>query len=162
MAYRDSNPTFETISLSGTTAYYILLFSIFFLTTHSFIHPFAEGPLLFPHCSPLSRGQRPSLGCRAAIRTRACRTANRRTTNFATPQPIWATPHPLSYAARFLLFSHQYFFLVEGHCTLCTIVVVGKGSKKQPMFCNVRLDLSTLIVSMYGIYMYLYTYYTVS
>jgi hypothetical protein len=32
------------------------LFSIFFRTIHSFLHPFAEGPLLFPHCSPLSRG----------------------------------------------------------------------------------------------------------
>ena len=31
-------------------------FSIFFHTIHSFIHPFAEGPLLFPHCSSLSRG----------------------------------------------------------------------------------------------------------
>jgi hypothetical protein len=31
-----------------------LFISIFFL--QSFIHPFAEGPLLFPHCSSLSRG----------------------------------------------------------------------------------------------------------
>ncbi len=36
------------------------LFSIFFRIIHSFIYPFAEGPLLFPHCSPLSRG--PPLG----------------------------------------------------------------------------------------------------
>ncbi len=33
-----------------------LFISIFFRTIHSFIHPFAEGPLLFPHCSSLSRG----------------------------------------------------------------------------------------------------------
>jgi hypothetical protein len=32
------------------------LFSIFFRTIHSFIHPLAEGPLLFPHFSSLSRG----------------------------------------------------------------------------------------------------------
>ncbi len=38
-----------------------------------------------PHCFPLGRG--PPLGCRAEIRTRACRTASRRAT-------IWATPHP--------------------------------------------------------------------
>ncbi len=38
-----------------------------------------------PHCFPLGRG--PPLGCRAEIRSRACRTASRRAT-------IWATPHP--------------------------------------------------------------------
>ncbi len=43
-----------------------------------------------PHCFPLGRG--PPLGCRAEIRTRACRTASRRAT-------IWATPHPVSHAA---------------------------------------------------------------
>ncbi len=44
-----------------------------------------------PHCFPLGRG--PPLGCRAEIRTRACRTASRRAT-------IWATPHPyLCYTA---------------------------------------------------------------
>ncbi len=31
-------------------------FLYFFRTIHLFIHPFAEGPLLFPHCSSLSRG----------------------------------------------------------------------------------------------------------
>jgi hypothetical protein len=31
-------------------------FSIFFCTIQSFIHPFAEGPLMIPHCSSLSRG----------------------------------------------------------------------------------------------------------
>jgi hypothetical protein len=38
-----------------------------------------------PHCFPLGRG--PPQGCRAEIRTRACRTASLRAT-------IWATPHP--------------------------------------------------------------------
>jgi hypothetical protein len=33
-----------------------LLFSIFFRIINSFIHPFAEGPVLFPHCSSLNRG----------------------------------------------------------------------------------------------------------
>ncbi len=28
----------------------------FFRTIYLFINPFDEGPLLFPHCSPLSRG----------------------------------------------------------------------------------------------------------
>ncbi len=36
---------------------FLFIFHIFFRTIHSFIHPFAEGPLfLFPHCSSLSRG----------------------------------------------------------------------------------------------------------
>ncbi len=49
-----------------------------------------------------------SLWCPAENQTRACRTASRRTTNWATPHPDWATPHPdwatphpLSYAAPF-------------------------------------------------------------
>ncbi len=34
-----------------------------------------------------------SLGCRAKNQTRTCLTASRRTTNWATPQPFWATQH---------------------------------------------------------------------
>jgi hypothetical protein len=33
---------------------FLFIFYIF-RKIHSFIHPFAEGPLLFPHCSSLSR-----------------------------------------------------------------------------------------------------------
>ncbi len=40
----------------GGISHSFCLFSIFFRTIHSFIHPFAEGLLLFPHCSSLSRG----------------------------------------------------------------------------------------------------------
>ncbi len=40
----------------GGISHLFCLFSIFFGTIHSFKHPFAEGPLLFPHCSSLSRG----------------------------------------------------------------------------------------------------------
>jgi hypothetical protein len=39
---------------SATLFLYFLYF--FLRTIQSFIHPFAEGPLLFPHCSSLSRG----------------------------------------------------------------------------------------------------------
>ncbi len=35
---------------------FFFIFYIFSRTIHSIIHPFAEGPLLFPHCSSLSRG----------------------------------------------------------------------------------------------------------
>ncbi len=42
-------------------------------------------PLLISSLLPLGRG--PPLGCRAEIRTRACHTASRRATD-------WATPHP--------------------------------------------------------------------
>ncbi len=48
-----------------------------------------------PHCFPLGTG--PPLGCRAEIRTRACRTASRRAT-------IWATPHPNALTTPLLLF----------------------------------------------------------
>ncbi len=96
-------------------------FFSFFHTIHSFIqtfiHSFAEGPLLFLHCSQLSRG--PPWG--AEIRTRACRTTSPRITNWAMPHPklalphpkwatphptelhrtLWATPRPLSYAAPY-------------------------------------------------------------
>jgi hypothetical protein len=57
-----------------------------------------------PHCFPLGRG--PPLGCRAEIRTRACHTASRRATIWATPHPkfephrtLEATPHPKSHTA---------------------------------------------------------------
>ncbi len=40
-----------------------------------------------------------SLGSRAENRTRAWLTASRRTTNWTTPHPNWATAHPMSHAA---------------------------------------------------------------
>ncbi len=76
----------------GGISHTFCLFSTFFLTTHSFIHPFAEGPLLFAHCSPLSEGL-PGVPSRDS--------------NSGLPysKPSWRTsirvkPHPnLSYAA---------------------------------------------------------------
>ncbi len=56
------------------------------------------GTLLLSSWLPLGRG--PPLGCLAKIRTRACFTASRRATVWATQHPVWATPHPsLSHAA---------------------------------------------------------------
>jgi hypothetical protein len=54
----------------------------------------------YPHCIRSVEGL--LQGCRAEIRTRACRTASRCATiwaaphpNWATPHPVWATPHPI-------------------------------------------------------------------
>ncbi len=44
----------KNLGFSGIT-HSFCLFSIILLRILSFIHPFAEGPFLFPHCSPLSR-----------------------------------------------------------------------------------------------------------
>ncbi len=51
-------------------------------------------PLLISSLLPLGRG--PPLGCRAEIRTRACHTASRRAT-------VWATPHPKLFFAWILI-----------------------------------------------------------
>ncbi len=77
------------------------LFFIFY-NIHTYIHritflqyiypsPFAEASLHFFIACLLSGGT--SLWCRAENRTRACLTARRRATNWATPHHNWATPH---------------------------------------------------------------------
>jgi hypothetical protein len=71
---------FKGLVALATLFVYFLFFS--YNTVHtSFIHPFAEGPLLFLHCSSLSRG--PPWGAEpgfelgpAGIRTRANRDSN--------------------------------------------------------------------------------------
>jgi hypothetical protein len=77
--------------------YHIYMYIVHSYTTHSFI-TFAEfrSSFLIDSCS--CRG--PPLRFRAEIRTRGRRTAVQCDTNWATPQPNRATPHPqLSYAA---------------------------------------------------------------
>ncbi len=49
----------------------------------------------FPHRLSAHWGNT-SLWCRAVNRTRACVTASRRTTNWATPHHNWATPHQIT------------------------------------------------------------------
>jgi hypothetical protein len=72
--------------------FYLLQSHTFIITFVQYTHPspFAEASLRFLHCFP-SAGKT-SLGCRAGIWTRACRTAGQRATN-------WAMLHPMSYTA---------------------------------------------------------------
>jgi hypothetical protein len=55
----------------GGISHSFFYFLYFFRTIHSFIHPFAEVPLLFPHCSSLSReppwGAEPGFELRPAV-----------------------------------------------------------------------------------------------
>ncbi len=61
---------------------FLFIFYISYYTIHSFIHPFAEGPLLFPHCSPLSR--RPPWGAEPGFELEPA----------AYSKPMhWPTPH---------------------------------------------------------------------
>jgi hypothetical protein len=46
------------LRFGGISHSFSLFSKFFFRTIQSFIHPFAEGPLLFPHCSSLSRVRR--------------------------------------------------------------------------------------------------------
>jgi hypothetical protein len=81
--------------------HYATLFEIYYFLT--FIHtiqshsvhpsPFAEARLL-ETSSRLRSATGASMGCRDEIRTRACLTASRRTTNWAAPHPNWSAPHP--------------------------------------------------------------------
>ncbi len=79
---------------------FLFIFHIFynihtFIQSHShntFIRRHSLGPLSISSSLESSVG-RPSLWCRAENRTRACLTASRRATNWATPHHVWATPH---------------------------------------------------------------------
>ncbi len=76
---------------SGSWSFYFILF-IFTLieqTYNIFYIYYSSSTLLLSSLLLLGRG--PPLWCRAEIRTRACRTASRRAT-------IWATPHPNSWS----------------------------------------------------------------
>ncbi len=55
----------------------------------------------YPHCI-CSVIEGVLYGCRAEMRTRACRTASRCAT-------IWATPHPVKYLYRLISFNTKYF-----------------------------------------------------
>jgi hypothetical protein len=72
--------------------YYFLTFihTVQYNHTPFILHHSLRPVFLNPHRS--ARGA--SMGCRAEIRTRACLTASRRTTNWAAPHPDWAAPHP--------------------------------------------------------------------
>ncbi len=79
---------------------------------NTFIHRHSLGPLSISSLLESLVG-RPSLWCRAENRTRACLTASRRATNWATQhhvshaapceprRTIWATPHHVSHAAPY-------------------------------------------------------------
>jgi hypothetical protein len=118
-------PLFLTFIVGDIHSYYTIILS--FILYHSLRPVF----LYYMYSSLLSSARGTSMGCRAEIRTRACLTASRRTTNWATPYPselhrtltelrstplsyaahaapYWVTPHPtnlrrtlLSYAAAY-------------------------------------------------------------
>jgi hypothetical protein len=81
---------------------------MFLLTIHSFIHPIAEGPLLFPHCSPLSRGPpwgaEPGFELGPAVQQADALLSELRRTlglSYAAPYLSYAAPY-LSYASPYL------------------------------------------------------------
>ncbi len=69
-----------------------LIFHAIHSYVRTFIYSFAEGLYLFLHWSLISRG--PPWGCRTGIRTWACHTASRPTTDWDTPYLSWAALQP--------------------------------------------------------------------
>ncbi len=69
-----------------------------FIQSHSyntFIHRHSLRPVSISSSLVCSVGKT-SLWCRTENRTRACLTARRRATNWATPHHYWATPHQIT------------------------------------------------------------------
>ncbi len=81
--------------------HYAALFNIYYIfnNLNKFMHSIIFNHLprsarLLVSSSLLGEARKASTRCWAENRTWACLTANRRTTNWATPHPNWATPHP--------------------------------------------------------------------
>ncbi len=85
--------------------------------------------------SSLSKGA--SMGCRAEIRTRACLTASRRTTNWAAPHPNWAAPHPLSCAASYWAAPHPEW--AAPHPSLFYLFLDPGSDIRDPGWVKIRI-----------------------
>ncbi len=75
----------QNIGLVARCHSFWFIFTLIEQLHNIYIYTTRREPLLLSSLHPLGRG--PPLGCRAEIRTQACRTASRCAT-------IWATPHP--------------------------------------------------------------------
>ncbi len=106
--------------------------------------------------SLLSAQKRTSLGCRAGIRTRACRTASRRTT-------IWAAPH-LAELRRTLFYSRKWLPGEKGGTRWNGLIMLfdnwsDQDSIKKISFPeNFKLHQSIFIRLAFQRYVNLYTY----
>jgi hypothetical protein len=108
------------LRLSGISHSFSLFSTFFSRTIQSFIHPFAEGPLLFPHCSSLSRappwGAEPGFELGPAVQQAD-----------ALPFELRRTPVPTYY----------YFFsdtVLKIICVSCLCVILKQLKKTFPKF----------------------------